>query len=446
MAEEQCQRLQCLNASKTTWKIKVRVTRMWPVMNAEKVFRGQNCLLVDINGNHIQAFVYVDIWKDPKKKLEEGEIYIITNFTVKSAFGKLRPVSSKMAISFTNATEVVHVQENDPLLAMNKFEFVELEDLKLLAVETCPDEPTFKDGEPEFAYDVIGVFEESGGFQMKKTKYGDRPQFKFKISDGRCVHDVTTWGDLASSIKRMIDADDSERKIIIMESTKVVTWKGSHEGTVQTQTEVYTLKDLLNLKDTELIEKEVICRVKISKIIEEYNWYYTLCHHCEKEVNKIDATFKCLLCPRSLPVPDKRFKKKATETFPEELKAIVGKEFTFTITLNEENILNNSDIFYASDLHQQVSILDSESQSYSTINLDDGFNSQEGDATPSNSKGSIKLIKKTPRTENSSNKSSGITGGIGLGGGVIGGREWIFVERFHDIHSRTMLLTHQAAV
>ncbi|KAK1370308.1 hypothetical protein POM88_036400 [Heracleum sosnowskyi] len=136
MAEEQCQRLQCLNASKTTWKIKVRVIRMCP-------------------GNHIQAFVYVDIWKDPKKKLEEGEIYIITNFTVKSAFGKLRPVSSKMAISFTNATEVVHVQENDPLLAMNKFEFVELEDLKLLAVETCPDEPTFKDGEPEFAYGIL---------------------------------------------------------------------------------------------------------------------------------------------------------------------------------------------------------------------------------------------------------------------------------------------------
>ncbi|KAK1370309.1 hypothetical protein POM88_036401 [Heracleum sosnowskyi] len=240
----------------------------------------------------------------------------------------------------------------------------------------------------------------------------------------------------------MIDADDSERKIIIMASTKVVTWKGAVQIKSLPSTKVY-----LNSDDeaTEIMrEKEVICRVKITKIIEEYNWYYTLCHHCEKEVNKIDATFKCLLCPRSLPVPDKRFKvlmlvadgtetsnmilqdlpakkflnttaatlsrelkkKKAADTFPEELKAIVGKEFTFTITLNEENILNNSDIFYVSDLHQQVSILDSESQSYSTINLDDGFNSQEGDATPSNSKGSIKLIKKTPGTENSSNKSS----------------------------------------
>lgn len=50
MATESYDRLEFLDKSSTEWKIKVRVTRMWPaISNETSVCKGYNLILIDVS-------------------------------------------------------------------------------------------------------------------------------------------------------------------------------------------------------------------------------------------------------------------------------------------------------------------------------------------------------------------------------------------------------------
>lgn len=75
--------------------------------------------------------------------MSEGGIYIITNFSVKEATAKLRPVCSKYIINSINTTTVDKVLEDDFMIPKHKFEFVDLGDLLEIANSYIP--PQFPD-------------------------------------------------------------------------------------------------------------------------------------------------------------------------------------------------------------------------------------------------------------------------------------------------------------
>lgn len=100
----------------------------------------------------IHVFIFPDQWRKMEGTIKQGSIYIISHFTVKEAYGKLKPVFSKYSISFLDYTTIVEVNQEDYMIPKYKFEFVDLEDLDQYVKETLKDE---KEELPEFA---VGMY------------------------------------------------------------------------------------------------------------------------------------------------------------------------------------------------------------------------------------------------------------------------------------------------
>ncbi|KAK1367829.1 hypothetical protein POM88_033921 [Heracleum sosnowskyi] len=64
--------LSSLDTSRTTWKVMVRVTRMWPSVSSTNEIKGYNFILLDDNNTHVQAFAYADKWKSISKNMVEA--------------------------------------------------------------------------------------------------------------------------------------------------------------------------------------------------------------------------------------------------------------------------------------------------------------------------------------------------------------------------------------
>ena len=82
---------------------------------------------------HIHAFAYAKNWKAIEDKVEEGGLYIVSNFYTKEALGSMKPVSSKYIINFSPSTTVEKLEEDDFMIPIHKFEFTDLGDLFALA-------------------------------------------------------------------------------------------------------------------------------------------------------------------------------------------------------------------------------------------------------------------------------------------------------------------------
>ncbi|KAK1381316.1 hypothetical protein POM88_028060 [Heracleum sosnowskyi] len=92
-----------------------------------------------VHNSHVQAFIYADQWNSMADNIEEGSIYAMSNFYTKEATGSLKPVSSKILINFSPSTTVQKLTEDDFMIPLHKFEFVDLGDLYSIAIK-CPNE------------------------------------------------------------------------------------------------------------------------------------------------------------------------------------------------------------------------------------------------------------------------------------------------------------------
>ncbi|XP_074324030.1 uncharacterized protein LOC141660953 [Apium graveolens] len=118
-----------LDKSRSNWKIKARVTRMWPTVSSEsQITKGWNLSHFYYDNTHIHAFAFTDTWKLIGKNVVEGAVYIIETCTVRDASGNLKPVSTDTSIRFTNATTFQPCTDY-VMIPKYKFEFMDLGDL-----------------------------------------------------------------------------------------------------------------------------------------------------------------------------------------------------------------------------------------------------------------------------------------------------------------------------
>ncbi|KAK1356330.1 hypothetical protein POM88_049586 [Heracleum sosnowskyi] len=113
-----------------------------------------NVICLFIHDYNVHAFIYSENWKLHANNIDEGYVYVISNFYTKEATGSLKPVSSPMLINFSPSTSVEKVEEDDFMIPYHKFEFVDLSDLFIVASNHA--NVDF----PEFSTDVIGVIED----------------------------------------------------------------------------------------------------------------------------------------------------------------------------------------------------------------------------------------------------------------------------------------------
>ncbi|KAK1393529.1 hypothetical protein POM88_012585 [Heracleum sosnowskyi] len=176
---------------------------------------------------------FPEIWKYFGPNIHEGTMYRISNFVVKEAIGKLRPVSSQFLIIFSKVTLMQVLDNESFFIPKHKFEIVNLRDLHLLAND-------IHEGVlPEYAYDVIGVVEDLQDLEIAETKSGYMQLLKFKIGDGRYSHKVAIWGELAEFARNMLEMEAEQLRIILISSIRILKTNGHIVISCSSSTKVY---------------------------------------------------------------------------------------------------------------------------------------------------------------------------------------------------------------
>lgn len=148
-----------IDATKENWTLKVRVTRMWPSINAEGHIVLHNMIILDsrvqmiiylffmffcvtvydtwtlinLQDTHIHVVVNADLWNQINPHVFEGGLYLISRFRVLDSGGLLRPVRNINYISFIQSTTMNQIFHDDLAIPLHKFEITPLSNLEVHA-------------------------------------------------------------------------------------------------------------------------------------------------------------------------------------------------------------------------------------------------------------------------------------------------------------------------
>nr|XP_017221654.1 PREDICTED: uncharacterized protein LOC108198411 [Daucus carota subsp. sativus] len=156
----------------------------------------------------------------------------------------------------------------------------------------------------------------------------------------------------------------------------------------ETKIETYNLKQITELRKSDMQNLEVICHVSVCSIDAQSKWWFYSCDSCPNELTFIDNSYKCEDCVKIVSYPDKRFKVSMyvtdpTDTIqvfmfdrevrrlvsatvngligqnmkegkgdkiPEKIINITGKRLILTLSLNPKNLVDGNSVYFASDV------------------------------------------------------------------------------------------------
>ncbi|KAL1813147.1 hypothetical protein ACET3Z_023212 [Daucus carota] len=281
--------------------------------------------------------------------------------------------------------------------------------------------------------DLMGLVENILPMQSRNTATGPKDILMFDISDGSAKVKVTVWADLAHKLQEELQKANTEQIIIILTSCGITTYQkqlqastlspskfyinpdydavyplrnrlnAANEPTAVEDTPsvpdslkktipTYNLKQITDLRNSDLQTLEVICHVSVCDIDTQSKWWFYSCDSCPGELSFINDTYNCEECAKIVSYPDKRFKlamyvTDPTETiqvfmfdrevrrlisttvnsligqnlkegkgehFPEKFKDIIGKTLKITLSLNTNNLIHGNTVYFASDVLEGV--------------------------------------------------------------------------------------------
>ncbi|KAK1359777.1 hypothetical protein POM88_044251 [Heracleum sosnowskyi] len=280
--ESRFNRISNLANKKTNSKIKVRLTILWKSINGTTGdFKGYNMILLDDDKTHIHAFAGLEFVNGIDFVPQEGKVYSISNFSVDNS-------------------------------------------------------------------DLIGLVQNRLPMQSRNTQTGPKDVLLFDISDGSSTVKVTVWADLAHKLNEELDGMLGQDNIIIITSCGITEYHEQLQASTLSpskfyinpdydavnnlryrlnvmnepialddkfpagdcavnKTPVYNLKEIMDLRNSELKEMDVICHVSICSVEEQSKWWFYVCDSCPNEVCVKDDNYKCE-CGKIGSYPDKRFK------------------------------------------------------------------------------------------------------------------------------------------
>ncbi|KAK1393682.1 hypothetical protein POM88_012738 [Heracleum sosnowskyi] len=323
---------------------------------------GYNAILLDDDNFHIQAFIYPDKWSQVGSTLTEGGIF-------------------------------EKVVEDDFMIPMHKFEFVDLGDLFEIVNNHAP--PLV----PDYATDIIGVVENFEKLSPIPTKYGQRNIVKFRICDGRNSPKVTVWGKLAEIMDKNYKPESETPIIAILTSAKLQKFMNSVQISTMPSSKIYfnldtdvvkslrksvqvvetlTLKELTEKTSTDYIKRNVMCFVTIKRVEAGDSWWYYGCNFCHEEVHLLERRkrFRIMVLAHdkteavNVVLSDRAVKRLVGKTatmlleeiedlaenppstlFPQQILDIANKDVTFNILISDDNVLINSTMYNATDAY-----------------------------------------------------------------------------------------------
>ncbi|KAK1384323.1 hypothetical protein POM88_022058 [Heracleum sosnowskyi] len=284
-----------LNGSRSTWKIKVRVIRMWDTyIPPMKQFRGINLILLDDNHSRIHAFIYSSNVENLARQFEEGNVYIFQNFYVKYYIQMaIRCLPNEKQITLTDNTRVTQ-KDDDGLIEQNVFDLYDLSDAARLKKDDL------------FLIDIVGVVRDVQPLCHFTNRHDhDQSKIKFKITDGSSWIEIIFWDQLAEEFDKRRNEVTTQPPIIIIASI------GVNRNSEQEQEEDAHFEHPAKLIDPRTNMPDfttITCHLTIQKVEENNGWFYHVCTSCQEEVTLENLKYTCHICARNIPFPNKRFR------------------------------------------------------------------------------------------------------------------------------------------
>ncbi|XP_074378442.1 uncharacterized protein LOC141719979 [Apium graveolens] len=304
--------------------------------------------------------------------INTGGCYVISNFQVSAATGVLRSVRSINVMTFIPATVVVVPDPHDDgTIPDQEYELIPLYQLK--------DNPIHSAKATVWAN--LAVVMEAHYNEISK----DEPIIviltttKLKIFHTSVQISTVPASkiylnldfDVVHEMRQRLREEGYVPSDIPMSSTSLS--EVSHTPLIKT----ITLKEFSEKTVIIYLKMNFLCKVKVKNVEENNGWWYLSCSKnvCFGEVTKLEAFNLVLLDRAAKRLAGKTATKLTAEgfadpaTYPPHIKGFVGKEITVKIELNDDNILLNSTVFYATDAYDSDSA--SSSTSASTLNKTD---------------------------------------------------------------------------
>ncbi|CAF1933661.1 hypothetical protein HID58_067967 [Brassica napus] len=200
-----------LNPMKTTWKIKVKIIRLWRQYFAGDI-ESIEMVLLDSNGDMIHATVNDDVVPIFESFLEEGDSKIFINFSLSQSCGSYRLTKYPYKI-WLQATTRVGFCDDLPyrLTGFTPVNFREILDGSL---------------SPEYLIDIIGQIVEVTHVEIVSLSGKDTEKISLELKNEEDVRlPLVVWGKVALDLSEAIQLLSDRTLICVMKFGKIKIWK-----------------------------------------------------------------------------------------------------------------------------------------------------------------------------------------------------------------------------
>ncbi|KAL1808435.1 hypothetical protein ACET3Z_025425 [Daucus carota] len=397
----------------TNLRKRARAQAVWKGITREtKEFRGLNILFVDDSRSRIHGFIAAKLAPLFEKEIMEGDIYQLTNFLVQDYTGLEfnRCVRFEKHIYFSHYTKMERCTSTAlsiPKMVVDLFPLNDLrsmeEDKRFLCVKDAQDlrdyvndndeqkqqkKFTLTDGSTDVSVTLFDDFAKQFEEAIKNLGSGNKFVIISSAKIGKFQGDVNLTNYPATRFYINPDHHAVRKLQKRAENNNFLAEK----EVIPTPVDIVAIDDM-SIADIKNMNKEgkVGCKVTVKKIKEDLNWFCYMCTKCNLELDVIDGRYKCSECGRFFPWPQKRFRlfvlctdktgalplvlgdreirrltgkmvfdveldltEEEDGKFPPVLKNMLNKEYGFTILVNEENILKNSEVYEVCDVQINV--------------------------------------------------------------------------------------------
>ncbi|WOH06658.1 hypothetical protein DCAR_0626086 [Daucus carota subsp. sativus] len=263
---------------------------------------------------------------------------------------------------------------------------------------------------------------------IKSTKTdSEKVLTKFDLCDERHTLAVTLFDDFGTQFEQTLRCCKDQQVFVIICAAKIGLYEGLPNLTNYSATRIYinpghysvrqlreriaamprakagsppveemnfpmlTVKQIQSLPP-ESSECKVNCKVRVTKVEENANWYYAICTKCPAEIVKENGVFNCINCKRIIPYPDKRFRvctlcsdstgtiaiifldedvsrilektvfdvevemfeAKTEGQFPQQLKELQNEVYDITLNITADNLKKGSKVYEAFQILDKV--------------------------------------------------------------------------------------------
>lgn len=203
-----------LCSGRDTWRIKVRVVRMWemcPISEPGKPFAVQ-MVLIDAEGQRIEATIIKSLIRKLFGEIVEGNICKITYFSVVPNLGVYKAAKHEFKIIFNSRTKIV--PEESDLIPLYGFDFMNSAEI------------AHTNGESENLIDVIGLVTAVSREKQYTKGANITRMIELQLIDDRGSVQCTFFGSYVDVVTHHVQEDRQAMPVVVVKFAKIKTFKG----------------------------------------------------------------------------------------------------------------------------------------------------------------------------------------------------------------------------